>query len=296
MKDKKIFFVFGFGFVFLFSILIYKWKTGRSNPNPVTPVITSSLAVQTETPVKKNSFEKIKTLTAVQNKIPAELKDKNEALLQGWDKLVGSVKSSPACIEKSQAASKIQLTPEEIFYVYRNQRTYSNVIILDPFRYCLKAGSEVDLFDIEPRGKMKIFNLELVQSDKQKLTPLYSGKLVSALKLTTWSQIVLDFMQSYDFSPVQKSYRLGLLINYSIKDKKDFLWEVAGSRRAPSISGVKYFLNESDVDKKAVIIDVRSELEFKYGSLKGAFNLPYSFNSSRGKSQPPNALSIFQDT
>lgn len=206
MKDKNFLFIFGFGFVFLFSILIYKWKTARSNPNRVAPVITSSPVMQAEAPVQKNSLEKIKTSIAVQNKIPAEFKDKNEALLQGWDKLVGSVKSSPACIEKSQAAIKIQLTPEEIFYVYRNQRSFSNVIILDPFRYCLKAGSEVDLFDIEPQGKMKIFNLELVQIDKQKLTPLYSGKLVSALKLTTWSQIVLDFMQSYDFSPVQKSY------------------------------------------------------------------------------------------
>ncbi len=211
-----------------------------------------------------------------------------------WKKLNGLVTMSPACIKSQQPVKEITLTPNEIYFLYRNHRNYSKSILLDPFRFCLKVGDEVSVHDLEPRGKIKIIALELVQINPKTMTPISETKIVSKLPISTWVPLAFDFLQSYNYSPIYDSFRLGLFMVYEFVEKKDFNWELAGSRRPPLFSGVKYInkKNISQVTKDELLVDVRSKTEFARGTLPNAVNRPFIFKTDEKTGITPNPLNI----
>lgn len=217
-----------------------------------------------------------------------------EPVRMDWSKFNGPVSKSPACKSKASPQTELKLTPDEVYQVYRNDRTYSKSIILDPFRFCLHVNTQVSVSDWEARGKIKILGMELIQIDKQNLVPVSKLHVAGFLDLQAWGALVLDFFQSYDFSPIKDSFRLGLFVTYQFTEKKSFHWDVAGSRKAPLISGVRY-IDRSNLDqysKDALIVDVRSQGEFVKGNLRKSVNLSYLIKDTGKLGANPNVLNI----
>ncbi|MGZ3772396.1 MAG: rhodanese-like domain-containing protein [Pseudobdellovibrionaceae bacterium] len=213
-----------------------------------------------------------------------------------WRKLAGPIHKSPACIKKDVVEKSLTLTSHEIFQIYRNHKSYGKSILIDPFRFCLEEGTEVTIADFQARGKIKIIGLEAIQINKQTFAPISPLKMAAPLKVNAWIALVKDFFQSFDYSPVRADFRIGLFVVFDFVEKTDFEWDFAGSHKPPFIAGIRY-VNKSllnDLSEKSYLIDVRSEEEFKKGSLKNAVNLPYRIKLDNMKLMdiPPNVLNL----
>ncbi len=249
---------------------------------------------------KQIPFSKVKP-TEVLNK------DKNNEKIDSfsnWQMLKGPVSQSPKCINNSKPIETIQMPPQEIFNFYRNFISYNKLIFVDPFMYCIKLNQIITIGDVIPRGKIKIEALELVQINKKTLGTLHPGKMTSLLDVFQWARLTLDYLQTYDFSPFNSDFRIGLLISYKIIEPKKIDLQWAGSNKTPLISGISYF-SKSNFSKinsiqNKIIFDLRNESDFQKGHIIGALSAPYILNR---KSLPlsfsgnnPNVANIQNDS